>query len=600
MKEKTHQNRDCTLHLSLLLRNLVPLESIVSMNASESYYDKHEMIDSQPSIVPFYYNNENDPQSGIEIVQRIQRRYSNSTDNIKYSNHYHTIYQNSYLQQQYQHSRNSHKQTISGVDLNLFSSSNTMNRDNNEHNGGFPFPGYQYGNSVVPDFSQNINKIQNRGSDASSAIGSDLSGRSYDTKMNKSKKGSFGIRSSLSPLRRKKKNSPQQTATVSPTFSLDTLTTGRNSSPSIASQKSWDSHKSATSSTFSFSKIMSKVSPTKKKNKKKYVGEGENDEARDYHLLSNDSSSVASFDMSMVYNNYSTYDSLKKNSNYHYNRGNIDPYEVRNTRNTKLVKFNYRTPSPTPLTYSPAISVASEISDNDDLMHHDKAEPILEPPPIHPCAVGNNNNSSPRIKNSSSSAKSTRSKSRSRGGPVDLDTDEFYDVEAHLKNIHLMAATHLKNCEYEDALEVFTHLLNSQITHYKGRSNKYVASTWHNIGIVYSKSFRSSNNTSIGSSAAKPPISPSFCKKIPVVTPSSSSTSKKSTSPQNADSKNKWMGCIQLAIDAFQNSIGIYEELYGKDHPIIAVSSLFQKLVTVFTYKLHHQTHYALFPSLFC
>ena len=65
---------------------------------------------------------------------------------------------------------------------------------------------------------------------------------------------------------------------------------------------------------------------------------------------------------------------------------------------------------------------------------------------------------------------------RPRGGPVDLDDGNFVDVQSHLQDIHAMAALHLKEEQYDDAIEVFSHLLHSQINHY-GDNHKRVAST---------------------------------------------------------------------------------------------------------------------------
>jgi len=70
----------------------------------------------------------------------------------------------------------------------------------------------------------------------------------------------------------------------------------------------------------------------------------------------------------------------------------------------------------------------------------------------------------------------SKSKSRLKGGPVDVDEGDFVDIGTHYDNIHTMAATYLKQKQYNDALEVFTRLLQSEIKEYGG-INKMTAST---------------------------------------------------------------------------------------------------------------------------
>ena len=64
--------------------------------------------------------------------------------------------------------------------------------------------------------------------------------------------------------------------------------------------------------------------------------------------------------------------------------------------------------------------------------------------------------------------------------------------------------------------------------------NKHVASTWHNIGIVFSRKQRRNKE---GSSV-----------------------------------DDLWEGNSTLAKDAFRNAIRIYKAVFGLNHPVIAVS----------------------------
>ena len=77
---------------------------------------------------------------------------------------------------------------------------------------------------------------------------------------------------------------------------------------------------------------------------------------------------------------------------------------------------------------------------------------------------------------------------RFRGGPVDVDSEEFVDVDPHMENKNFMVAQHLKNQEYNNVLEVLTKFLHLQVHQYSNNPmNKHVASTWYNIGIIYSR-----------------------------------------------------------------------------------------------------------------
>lgn len=77
-------------------------------------------------------------------------------------------------------------------------------------------------------------------------------------------------------------------------------------------------------------------------------------------------------------------------------------------------------------------------------------------------------------------------KSSIRTGPVDVDEGTFLEVEKNLKAIHEVAAEHLKQGEYAEALEVFEEILRGQLARYGERHHR-VGTAHHNIGIVHAR-----------------------------------------------------------------------------------------------------------------
>lgn len=68
--------------------------------------------------------------------------------------------------------------------------------------------------------------------------------------------------------------------------------------------------------------------------------------------------------------------------------------------------------------------------------------------------------------------------------PVDLDDCSYIEAEKNLQAIHDMAAEHLRQGEYDEALDVFEEILRGQLTRY-GRDHYRVGTALHNIGIVH-------------------------------------------------------------------------------------------------------------------
>jgi len=146
----------------------------------------------------------------------------------------------------------------------------------------------------------------------------------------------------------------------------------------------------------------------------------------------------------------------------------------------------------------------------------------------------------------------SETKTRSRGGPVDLDDDDFFDVDKHLHDIHLMAATHLKQKQYDEALEVFTKLLKTQTKEY-GEIHKKVASTWHNIGIVYS-------------------YYSTHIKKLEKNRGRKQKYDKEQCFSSNTDATTAWRENSTLAMEAFEHAVRIYKHVCSSEDPIIATS----------------------------
>jgi len=70
--------------------------------------------------------------------------------------------------------------------------------------------------------------------------------------------------------------------------------------------------------------------------------------------------------------------------------------------------------------------------------------------------------------------------------PVDLDDCCFLEAEKNLQAIHDMAAEHMRQGEYNEALEVFEEILRGQLARY-GKEHYRVGTALHNIGIVHMK-----------------------------------------------------------------------------------------------------------------